>query len=179
MTDLTIYAASGEPLERHDDPATIAAALEPAGIRLERWPVRDGLPPAAGQDEVLAAYAPEVERVKEDLGLHTVDVVALRPDHPDRAALRAKFIDEHVHHDFEVRFFVDGSGLFYFHLGDRVYALTCRAGDFVSVPAGTPHWFDMGPEPDFKCIRFFGVKDGWVADFTGETIASQFPRYGE
>jgi 1,2-dihydroxy-3-keto-5-methylthiopentene dioxygenase len=35
----------------------------------------------------------------------------------------------------------------------------------------------MGPEPEFTAIRLFTNPDGWVADFTGEDIASRLPRY--
>ena len=63
--------------------------------------------------------------------------------------------------DFELRFFVDGRGLFYLHLGDKVYCVLCEQGDLISVPANTTHWFDMGANPRFKCIRFFTTPDGW------------------
>jgi 1,2-dihydroxy-3-keto-5-methylthiopentene dioxygenase len=33
----------------------------------------------------------------------------------------------------------------------------------------------MGSRPDFVAIRFFQEEDGWVGDFTGETISSSFP----
>jgi enolase-phosphatase E1 len=102
-------------------------------------------------------------------------VVSLKPDHPDREALRAKFLNEHTHSDYEVRFFVDGQGLFYIHKAGRVYATLCERGDLISVPADTPHWFDMGPRPDFKCIRLFTTPEGWVARFTESDIAGRFP----
>jgi len=43
------------------------------------------------------------------------------------------------------------------------------------VPANTTHWFDMGENPHFTCIRLFTTADGWVADFTGSDIATKFP----
>ena len=57
------------------------------------------------------------------------------------------------------------------------YALLCEKNDLISVPDGTRHWFDMGPEPEFTCIRLFSNPEGWVASFTGEDIASRLPRY--
>ena len=82
-----------------------------------------------------------------------------------------------MHSEDEVRFFVRGQGLFYLHFGDQVYAVLCQKNDLISVPDGTRHWFDMGPEPAFACIRLFTNPEGWVADFTGEDIASRLPRY--
>lgn len=91
--------------------------------------------------------------------------------------LRRKFLDEHTHSEDEVRFFVAGSGLFSLHLGSQVFEVRCEQGDLISVPANTKHWFDMGPEPSFVAIRLFTNPTGWVAHFTGNQIAIQFPRY--
>ena len=112
-----------------------------------------------------------------EYGFESVDVIALRPDHPDRQALRQKFLDEHTHSDFEVRFFVEGKGLFYIHAEDKIYGVMCEQGDLISVPAGAKHWFDMGAEPDFKCIRLFTTPEGWVANYTGDAIAKSFPTF--
>ncbi|GGQ26876.1 hypothetical protein GCM10010266_57640 [Streptomyces griseomycini] len=76
----------------------------------------------------------------------------------------------------EVRFFAHGTGCFSLHPDGRVHAVVCEAGDPLSVPAGTRHWFDMGPRPEFAVIRFFEKEDGWVGDFTGDPIARRFPR---
>ena len=109
-------------------------------------------------------------------GYVTVDVISLNSDHPQKAELRAKFLDEHRHAEDEVRFFVAGRGLFTLHIDDYVYAVLCEKNDLISVPAGTPHWFDMGEHPHFVAIRLFNNPEGWVANFTGEDIASRFPR---
>ena len=157
--------------------ADIAATLKAIGVRFERWQADAPLPADASQEEVLAAYREPVEKLNQEYGFRSVDVVALRPDHPDRSALRAKFLSEHTHADFEARFFVAGKGLFYLHPDDKVYALLCEAGDLISVPAGVKHWFDMGENPDFKCIRFFTTAEGWVADFTGNGVSASFPTF--
>src|SRR3546814_8454772 len=72
------------------------------------------------------------------------DVCSSDLDNPNLEQMRAKFLDEHFHKEDEVRFFVAGSGLFTLHVGDKVYEILCEAGDLVSVPDGTTHWFDMG-----------------------------------
>jgi 1,2-dihydroxy-3-keto-5-methylthiopentene dioxygenase len=33
----------------------------------------------------------------------------------------------------------------------------------------------MGPNPTFTAIRLFNNPDGWVARFSGDTIAARFP----
>ena len=125
----------------------------------------------------MAAYKGDIDRLVSDRGFRTVDVVSIAPDNPNRAEMRKKFLDEHFHKEDEVRFFVDGSGLFTLHVEERVYELLCEAGDLVAVPDRMTHWFDMGPEPRFVAIRFFTEPDGWVGHFTGTDIAQRFPRY--
>jgi 1,2-dihydroxy-3-keto-5-methylthiopentene dioxygenase len=171
-------------LLRTTDVGLIAEELARFGISLEQWPTVQ-LPEDAGQPEVLAAYATEVGRLRADEGFRLVDVVRLRPDDSDPGwpakakAAREKFLDEHTHDEDEVRFFVEGRGCFYLHLGERIYAVVCEAGDLMSVPAGTRHWFDMGTVPQFCAIRFFEEEDGWIAGFTGNTISSRMPSLDE
>ncbi|MGB3917472.1 MAG: cupin, partial [Thiothrix litoralis] len=162
--------------ETYADYKTISALLQAQGVRFERWEAAAPLADAATQDEVIAAYRADIERLMVENGFQSVDVISLHPDHPDKAALRQKFLNEHTHTEYEVRFFVDGQGLFYLHIGDKVYTVLCEKGDLISVPAGTTHWFDMGANPRFKAIRLFTNPEGWVANFTGNDIAGRFPR---
>ena len=127
-------------------------------------------------EEIIAAYRGDIDRLIAEEGYKTVDVISLSADHPDKSTLREKFWHEHTHSEDEVRFFVAGSGLFTMHLASGVFEVLCTAGDFISVPAGTKHWFDMGPEPAFACIRLFDDPSGWVADYTGEQIAGSYAR---
>jgi 1,2-dihydroxy-3-keto-5-methylthiopentene dioxygenase len=157
------------------DGERIAAELARRGIRFERWPARAPLPDAAEEEEILAAYGPEIARVQAEGGYGTVDAIRLSPDHPEREALRRRFLAEHTHAEDEVRFFVAGRGLFCLHLGDEVLQLLCEQGDWLAVPAGTRHWFDMGPRPSFCALRFFNNPEGWVARFSGDRIHERFP----
>jgi 1,2-dihydroxy-3-keto-5-methylthiopentene dioxygenase len=155
----------------------IARELRRIGVTFERWEACQPLMAGAPPEDVLAAYKDDIERISAERGFTTVDVVSIAPDHPKRAEMRGKFLDEHYHEEDEVRFFVAGSGLFTLHVQDKVYEIECVKDDLIAVPDGTTHWFDMGPEPDFVAIRFFQQPDGWVGHFTGTDIASRFPRY--
>jgi 1,2-dihydroxy-3-keto-5-methylthiopentene dioxygenase len=180
MTALTIYdETAGGKGETLKDFSAIAAKLEEIGVQFEKWEASKPLSPDAGQEEVIAAYQDAIDRLNKKYGFQSVDVVSLLPDNPKKEEFRQKFLAEHTHKDFEVRFFVDGSGLFYLHVGGKVYMVLCEKGDLISVPANTTHWFDMGENPRFKCIRFFTTPEGWVGDFTGSDIASTFPDYDE
>jgi 1,2-dihydroxy-3-keto-5-methylthiopentene dioxygenase len=179
MSHLQIFAAeaAGHPVPSFasNDGALIAGELAQRGIGFERWPAQAALPEAATTEQILAAYATEIARVQALGRYPTVDAIRMTPEHPDRQALRQKFLAEHTHSEDEVRFFVEGRGLFCLHIGDEVLQVLCETNDWISVPAGTQHWFDMGSAPQFCAIRFFDNPAGWVAQFTGDPIAEQFP----
>jgi 1,2-dihydroxy-3-keto-5-methylthiopentene dioxygenase len=180
MSLLTIHPESGtSPPEIVRDGDTIAARLAEIGVLFERWQACRAFGPDSEQQTILAAYADPVKRLKAKYGFETSDVISVGADHPQKAELRTRFLSEHTHSDFEVRFFVEGRGLFYLHPGDRVYGLLCERGDLLSVPSNTRHWFDMGAEPCLKCIRLFTTPEGWVADFTGSDIGDRFPKLEE
>ena len=164
------------PLSVHAEHAAIARELGKVGVRFEQWAANQPIAPGASQDEVIAAYRVDIDRLMREEGYQSVDVISLKPDHPDRATLRQKFLSEHTHSEDEVRFFVAGAGQFTLHLDGKVYDVLCEAGDLIGVPDGTRHWFDMSEAPYFVAIRLFTNKDGWVANFTGSDIAQGFPR---
>ncbi|MDF2397179.1 acireductone dioxygenase [Pseudomonas sp. 3MA1] len=178
MSSLSVYHVSSpdlpnKVLTHFDD---IAATLAEQGIRFERWSAATRIEPGASQQEVIEAYREQVDRLMTEQGYLSVDVISLNRDHPEKAELRARFLDEHRHGEDEVRFFVAGRGLFSLHINDYVYAVLCERNDLISLPAGTAHWFDMGEEPHLVAIRLFSSPQGWAAQPTGDAIASQFPR---
>jgi len=174
---------------RTRDADAIADALAGLGIAFRRWELSTGAGATANlaaavsamsAEDLLAAYREEIDELCAAQGLRLVDVARLHPEDTDAwreraAAARETFLAEHRHDEDEVRFFASGTGCFYLRLAGRVHAMVCEAGDLLSVPAGTRHWFDMGSRPDFAAIRFFQKEDGWVGDFTGDPIASRFP----
>ena len=179
MSRLRIFHEStpDQPEFSSTDHAAIAGALAPIGVAFERWEASKPIRPGDAPEVILDAYRADIDRLVAERGFRTVDVVSIAPDAPHREEARRKFLDEHFHKEDEVRFFVAGSGLFTLHVGEKVYEVKCVAGDLISVPDSTPHWFDMGPEPSFVAIRFFKEPDGWVGHFTGTDIAQRFPRF--
>lgn len=185
MSKLVVFPEHNPQIRLIDtsDGRRIAEELQAISARFERWEASVELADGAGQDEVLAAYRRDVDRLMQKGGYRGADVVRLRPDPadpgwPERArAARQKFLEEHVHAEDEVRFFVEGSGVFYLRAAGRVHAILCERGDLLAVPAGARHWFDMGAEPRFCAIRLFTSPEGWVASFTGDPIARSFPEY--
>jgi 1,2-dihydroxy-3-keto-5-methylthiopentene dioxygenase len=179
MSRLRIYE-EGVPdavLAATSNHTEIARELAKVGVRFEQWEASKPVGPNDPPEAIIAAYREEIERLKRDEGYQAVDVVSLSADHPKKQEFRDKFLNEHVHSEDEVRFFVAGAGLFTLHIDDKVYEVLCEQGDLIGVPDNTRHWFDMGPNPFFVAIRLFTNVEGWVAQFTGDEIAQRFPRH--
>jgi 1,2-dihydroxy-3-keto-5-methylthiopentene dioxygenase len=178
MTTLSLYEAHNahQPLLTTGDPARIREQLAKIGVEFERWSTDVEVSGADSPERILSAYGQWLENLKRRGGYATADVISLTPQHPDRVALREKFLREHIHTEDEVRFFVAGRGAFYLHVDGQVAAIICERGDLLRVPANTPHWFDTGPSPDLVAIRVFTNPQGWVAQYTGQAIAEDFPR---
>lgn len=179
MTTLTLYdeAAPHAAHGLYRDHAEIVRILALTGVQLERWTAEVELAGDASDTDIVAAYRSDIARLQAAGGYQSCDVVRLTPDNPDRAALRTKFLAEHVHDDDEVRFFVEGAALFYIRHGGLIHALECVRGDLINLPAGTRHWFDTGEYPRFTAIRLFITPEGWVARYTGDPIAGAIPLY--
>lgn len=152
--------------------------LQDRGILYDRWPPVDkALSPDASDAEVLTAYNPTLKPFMEKGGYKAVDVVTVTERTPNLAAIREKFIREHTHSEDEVRMFVTGEGLFWFHMerkDDEVFSLLCRQGDLISVPANTKHWFDLGANPAVRAIRVFTDQAGWVPQYTNSGIEQRY-----
>lgn len=177
-TVLRVYddGHSGAVLHETVDGDEIERLLAEIGVRFERWSADVDLTPDADQDAVLRAYAPQIGRLQRECNYGSADVIRLKKGTPDTAPIREKFLNEHSHSEDEVRFFVEGRGAFYLRANGKIYQTICVRGDLISVPAGTKHWFDMGPDPEFTAIRLFTNPDGWVAQFTGDPIAERYPK---
>lgn len=179
MSAITVYADDNpqQVLLHSDEGDKIHDLLAGIGVNFERWQAACEVQPQMSGAEIIAAYGEQIERLKRSGGYVTVDVVNMSPDHPQKDEFRQKFLAEHTHSEDEVRFFVAGQGMFYLHVEGRVYQVLCCKDDLISVPANITHWFDMGPAPRFSAIRLFNDPAGWVANFTGSTIAGQFPTF--
>jgi len=177
-TQLTIFSETHpeQVLVHTTDRDEIRNNLQKIGLGYEVWPIDKSVSAYSTHEQILAAYTPFIQKLITAAGYQSYDVISLNADHPDKAALRTKFLSEHTHAEDEVRFFVAGSGLFTVHKAGSVYNILCVQGDLINVPAKTLHWFDMGTQPHFVAIRFFNNPAGWVASYTGSDIADKFPR---
>jgi 1,2-dihydroxy-3-keto-5-methylthiopentene dioxygenase len=160
--------------QRFDSPQEINEFLRPYGIWHERWDVAGRIAPEASSDEILAAYAPEIERLKAAGGYVTADVISVWPETPNLQAMLDKFNQEHTHSEDEVRFIVKGRGIFHVNpVTDPVFALEVEAGDLINVPAGTRHWFDLCADRTIRAIRLFLDPSGWTPNYVAGGVHAQ------
>jgi 1,2-dihydroxy-3-keto-5-methylthiopentene dioxygenase len=149
------------------DEEQVSLVLAARGIDHERWTPSHPLAAAASADEVLAAYAAEIERLKGQGGYDAADVIDVRPETPGLDAMLEKFRRENWHDEDEVRFILEGRGVFFVHPPrGEVFAIEVGPGDLIRVPRGTWHWFDLCAERRIRAIRLFQDPAGWTPRYT-------------
>ena len=157
------------------DRGAVSAFLGKYGIDYERWRPDHAVAADATADEVLAAYSGEIEALKTRGGYATADVIDVKPETPNLDVMLAKFNREHWHDEDEVRFIIEGRGLFHVHIpGEPVFAIEVEAGDLIRVPRGTHHWFDLCSERRIRAIRLFQDTSGWTPHYTDSGVDQGF-----
>lgn len=158
------------------DPGKIRDFLRDRNVFFDQWQADVVFPDSASQEEILDAYASSLNPFMESGGYKTADVISINKLTENYEALRNKFLSEHTHSEDEIRFFVDGKGLFWFHLENgEVFNVLCEKGDLISVPAGIRHWFDAGEsDPFVKAIRIFIDMSGWVPVYTESKVEQRY-----
>ena len=158
------------------NPSEIRAFFAERNIFFDQWQCDVVFENIATPDEILNAYAKDLKPFMEQGGYQTADVITINELTENYEVIRAKFLSEHTHSEDEIRFFVDGQGLFWFNLEtEPVFNLLCERGDLISVPAGSKHWFDAGDKNPFvKAIRIFIDMSGWVPHYTESKLESRF-----
>lgn len=157
------------------NPSEIKKFMNDRGIIFEQWQASRPLKDSDSQETILKAYEHELGPYMKKHGYVSADVINVHKDTPNIEAIRQKFLSEHTHSEDEVRFFVDGEGEFFFHLkSGEVFSLLCQKGDFISVPKGYTHWFDLAPKYHVKAIRVFQTPEGWVANYTNSGVDKRY-----
>ncbi|HEU4965433.1 MAG TPA: cupin domain-containing protein [Bacilli bacterium] len=162
-----------ETNERLEGVQAVSEYLQTQGIIYEHWDISK-LPTELKEDynvtpelqqAILDTFKPEIDALSEKRGYKSSDIVVLSEKTPNLEDLLVKFVDEHHHTEDEVRFIVDGEGVFTIKgpKDDVYYDVILYPGDLISVPTNTRHWFTLTDLRKVKAIRIFESKDGWVA----------------
>jgi 1,2-dihydroxy-3-keto-5-methylthiopentene dioxygenase len=157
------------------DPKSITDYLAGIGIEYEQWNPSHPVTANAPSEEILAAYAPEIEKLKARGDYVTADVIDVNPQTPGLDAMLAKFNREHWHDEDEVRCIIQGRGLFHIRPQQGpVIAIQVEAGDLIRVPQGTWHWFDLCPDREIRAIRLFQDPAGWTPRYTDSGVDQNY-----
>jgi 1,2-dihydroxy-3-keto-5-methylthiopentene dioxygenase len=141
--------------------------LVAVGITFERWQPSHPVKADADAAEILRAYDAEIQRLKQQGGYVTADVIDVKPETPNLDAMLAKFSKEHWHDEDEVRFIIEGHGIFHVHpRNGPTLAIEVGPGDLLRVPRGTWHWFDLCADRRIRAIRLFQDASGWTPHYT-------------
>ena len=157
------------------DVSSVRAYLAERGIDYEQWTAGPAIASDTTSDAVLAAFGPKIDELKARGGYVTADVIDVKADTPGLEAMLARFNSEHWHDEDEVRFIVEGRGLFHIHpTKGAVFAIEVEAGDLIRVPRGTHHWFDLCADRRIRAIRLFQDPSGWTPHYTESGVDRDF-----
>jgi 1,2-dihydroxy-3-keto-5-methylthiopentene dioxygenase len=174
MTAIRIH----ETNERIEGKEKVSAYLERQGIIYETWDIsrlqgelkEEYALTEEQKQSIIDLYKEEIAALSAKRGYRSQDIVVLSDATPNLDALLDKFKAEHHHTEDEVRFVVDGHGIFAIKGQDGTYFdVELEPGDLISVPAGTRHWFTLMDDRRIKCIRIFESTEGWAAIYEEAT----------
>src|SRR5215467_10075601 len=158
------------------DVGELRAFLASRGIEYDRTEPNVPLAPGAPAEDVLAAYHEKIAELNARGGYVTADVIDVHSTTPGLDAMLARFNSEHWHDEDEVRFIIEGRGLFHIHPADGgpVFAVEVEAGVLIRVPRGTHHWFDLCGDRRIRAIRLFQDVSGWTPHYTQSGVDRSF-----
>jgi len=158
-----------------EDPKEITQYLASIDIEYEQWEPLHPVAAGAPAQEILDAYAEEIEKLKTRGGYVTADVIDVNSQTPGLDAMLAKFNREHWHDEDEVRFIIQGRGLFHIHPRNTpVVGIEVEAGDLIRVPQGTWHWFNLCADRQIRAIRLFQNPAGWTPRYTESGVDAKY-----
>jgi 1,2-dihydroxy-3-keto-5-methylthiopentene dioxygenase len=171
LEDGTLYTNMGD----------IVRELAPLQVKLNRWQVSGDRAIAqllaqesldeVEKETVLKSLDNYFEQLKTSAGYQSRDLIVLNPNTPNLDTLLAKFTSCHTHADDEVRYIIDGEGVFGFVRPDSSQVeLTIQPEEYINVPARTEHWFHLTETKRIKAVRYFTSTEGWVPEYTGTAI---------
>ena len=158
-----------------EDAGEIQSFLAGHGVDYERADPGTPVAPDASAEMLLDAYRQRIAELKAEGGYVTADVIDVFPDTPGLDAMLSKFSAEHYHDEDEVRFIIEGRGIFHIHpTGQPVIAVEVGPGDLIRIPHGIHHWFDLCADRRIRSIRLFKDPAGWAPHYTNTGVDQGF-----
>jgi 1,2-dihydroxy-3-keto-5-methylthiopentene dioxygenase len=154
-----------------DSQEEVVKYLREQGVIYEHWNIEklnEGLRDhyALTEDEkaeILTTFKEEIEDISERRGYQSWDVISLSENTPNLEELLKNFQQEHHHTDDEVRFIVNGHGVFVIQGNDGdFFEVHLNPGDLISVPENIRHYFTLSDDKKVVAVRIFITQEGWV-----------------
>jgi len=166
-------ANTKDPISNPDD---VRNFLKIKGIEYRFWDTNANSKPLLSRtslsdsekEELLQCFEDRFNELKSDYSYKSRDMIVLNPEIPGLDGMLAKFDKWHYHTDDEVRYIIDGSGIFGFHIQGEKFEVKVSQNDFISVPANTNHWFKLDEHKKIKAIRYFQDMSGWTPVYIDE-----------
>ena len=170
LTDGTVY----------HDRTDIDRELAPLNIQLQQWPIGNDSQllkilqqsqfSSDDENTILNQLDHYFEQLKPS-GYQSRDIINLHPALLGIDEMLTRFDRCHTHADDEVRYVIDGAGVFGFVRPDKSQLeLTVQTAEKITVPAGTEHWFYLTPQRRFVALRYFLNTSGWTPEYTDTSI---------
>lgn len=158
------------PTKNIKEPEKVREFLSKRGVDYRHWLTKPNIEflldkshlNDSEKEELLLGLQNRFEELSKEYGYKSRDLIVLHPDLPGLDDLLAKFDKMHYHSDDEVRYIVDGSGIFGFNLDGEKFEVHVFRNDFISVPAKTHHWFKLDDKKKIKAVRYFKDTSGWT-----------------
>ncbi|MBB6669166.1 cupin domain-containing protein [Cohnella nanjingensis] len=120
---------------------------------------------AEDKEEILNTFDTEIRDLAGRRGYKTWDIVVLSESTPNIEELLKKFEQIHTHTEDEVRAITAGEGIFIIRGDESVgyFDVILSAGDVISVPEGSVHFFTLTEAKKVVAVRLFIETEGWIA----------------
>jgi 1,2-dihydroxy-3-keto-5-methylthiopentene dioxygenase len=159
--------------ERISNEEQVKTFLHNQNVVYEHWNV-DKLPEQLRENfklndedkaQLLEIYDEEIRDLAARRGYEIWDIITLSEATPNIEELLTKFEQVHTHTEDEIRAIVAGKGIFIIKGTEDIgyFDVELEAGDVISVPENTNHFFTLMENRKIVAVRLFIEKDGWVA----------------
>ena len=165
----------------HTQLSDIVRELAPLNVKIDRWLVGENpqlkallsqeILSDAEKEHVLKSLDIYFQQLQQTADYQSRDLIVLHPSVPNLDAMLSRFDRCHIHTNPEVRYIIDGEGIFGFVRPDASQVeLTVQPEDYINVPSDTEHWFALTASRQIKAVRYFTTTEGWVPEYTNTEI---------
>lgn len=117
------------------------------------------------KQQLLQTYDAEIQDLASRRGYKIWDIISLSDSTPNLEEMLKKFESIHTHSEDEIRAIIGGKSIFIIKGSDDLgyFDVELEAGDVISVPENTPHFFTLMDNRKTIAVRLFIETEGWIA----------------